>query len=425
MRLSQSFSKTVKSVSEELESANARLLTQGGYIHQEIAGVYSYLPLGLRVLNKIEAIVRSEMDKIGSEVLLSSLAPKANWETTGRLESVDVLFKASGGNQLSQEKNSTEYVLNSTHEEIITPLVQSFVQSYKDLPVAAYQIQTKFRNEARAKSGLMRGREFRMKDLYSFHVSEADLNAFYEKAKESYQAIFAALGLGADTFITYASGGDFTTAYSHEFQTLLANGEDTIYLDRATGVAYNKEVVTDEDAKKLGVDFSKMEIIRASEVGNIFPLGLKFSKAFDFSYLDENGAKQPVYMGCYGIGTSRLMGVIAEKFADEKGLVWPEPIAPFAYHLITLHGEGTEAESAKIYDTLGADNVLWDDRKDKGAGEMFGDADLLGIPVQLIVSPRNLAKNAVEVKSRGGKFESFMVPLEEVSGLAEKIVKAS
>jgi prolyl-tRNA synthetase len=421
MRLSQSFVKTSKSVSEELESTNARLLTQGGYIKQEIAGVYSFLPLGVRVLANIENIVRQEMNLVGMEVLLPSLSSRTSWEKTGRDESVDVLFKASGANKISAEKNSAEYILNSTHEEVITPLMQSFAQSYKDLPTVAYQIQTKFRNEARAKSGLLRGREFRMKDLYSFHVSEADLLSFYETMKVHYLAVYARLGLGEETFVTYASGGDFTQAYSHEFQTLLENGEDTIYLDRENHIAYNREIVTEEDSKKLGVDFSKLEQVRASEVGNIFPLNTKFSKAFDYSYLDEQGEKQLVYMGCYGIGTSRLMGVIAEKLADAKGLVWPQEVAPFTYHLVTLHGENTHAESEKVYAALGAEHVLWDDRTGKGAGEMFADADLLGMPVQLIISPRNLANGVVEVKSRSSIFAAFTLPLEDIAKLPAKL----
>jgi prolyl-tRNA synthetase len=282
MRLSQLFTKTTKTVSEETESINARLLTRAGYIRQEIAGAYTFLPLGFRVLSNIESIVREEMDKVAPELVMPSITSQQRWMDTGRLESVDVLFEVSGANAPSRERNSATYILNPTHEDLITPIMREFVQSYKDLPRTTYQIQTKFRNEPRAKSGIMRGREFRMKDLYSFHTDEADLMRFYESMKAVYTRVFARLGLGDDTFITLASGGDFTDNYSHEFQTILPSGEDTIYLDRANNIAYNKEVATPDDARKLGVDFDALEVVRASEVGNIFPLGTKYAQSLDF-----------------------------------------------------------------------------------------------------------------------------------------------
>ncbi len=396
MKYSQVPFSTTKNVSAELQSKNARLLTQAGYIHQEIAGVYTFLPFGLKVLKKIESIVREEMDKIGVEVLLTSLAPKANWEATGRLGKVDVLMQATPANEIAKEKHDGSYVLSPTHEEIVTPLLQAYVHSYKDLPTAVYQIQTKFRNEPRAKSGLLRCREFRMKDLYSFHVSEADLLSYYEKAKHSYMTIFQRLGLGADTVMTVAGGGDFTTEYSHEFQVIVESGEDTIYLDRKNNIAYNKEVVTPEDAKKLKVDFDALEQVKACEVGNIFPLNTKFSDAFGYTYTAEDGSKQPVYMGCYGIGPSRVMGVIVEKFADDKGLVWPKQVAPFAVHLIDVQNKerGEEIYTALVQQGV---DVLWDDR-DVRAGEKFADADLLGIPVRLVVSAKTGEK--IEWKER-------------------------
>ncbi len=373
-------------VASELVSINAKLLTQAGFIHQELAGAYTMLPLGLRVLTKIENIIRAQMDKVGVEINMTSLAPIANWQQSGRFETVDVLMKTTPANKVSAQKNTTEYVLSPTHEDMITPMIAEGNRSYKDLPISVYQIQTKFRNEPRAKSGLLRGREFRMKDLYSFHVSEADLMRFYEAMKPRYSAIYEKLGIGNDTYITLASGGDFTTEYSHEFQTVLDSGEDTIYLDRENRIAYNKEVTSPEDAKKLGVDFSKLEIVRASEVGNIFPLMTKFSKAFNYTYADENGTQNPVFMGCYGIGSTRLMGVIVEKFADGKGMVWPKAIAPFAVELIDInaHERGEEIYT-KLQDT--GIEVLWDDR-DERAGAKFADADLIGIPVRLVVSAK-------------------------------------
>lgn len=400
MKYTTGFIKTRKEIAKDIESINGQLLIRGSFIHQEIAGVYTFLPLGLRVLNNIENIIRKHMNKISSELLMSGLQPVSSWETTGRLESVDVLFKATGGNKASREKNNTDYVLGSTHEEIITPLVQEYVTSYKELPVALYQIQTKYRNEARAKSGILRGREFRMKDLYSFHTDEDDMNKYYQVCMDLYHQIYAEIGIGEDTFTTLASGGDFTTNFSHEFQTVTDAGEDDIYLDRANKIAYNKEIVNEENATRLGVDFSKMEIVKACEVGNIFPLNTKFSKSFDYNFIDENGDQHPVIMGCYGIGSSRLMGVIVEKFNDEKGIIWPKSIAPFQIHLITL-GESEQVNKIanEIY-THYNDQVLWDNRNEITAGHKFADADLVGCPLRVVVSEKSLAKGGVEIKYR-------------------------
>ncbi|HEV7449774.1 MAG TPA: aminoacyl--tRNA ligase-related protein [Candidatus Paceibacterota bacterium] len=403
MRQSKLFTKTRREAPKDEVSKNAQLLIRAGYIHKEMAGVYSYLPLGLRTLNKIENIIRVEMDKIGREVLLPALSPQELWKQTGRLGIVDSLMRTVGANELSLAKNDASYVLNPTHEELITPIAQENLQSYKDLPAAYYQIQNKFRNEARAKSGLLRGREFRMKDLYSFHRDEADLLKYYEQAKDSYRAVFNTLDIGKDTFITLASGGDFTTGFSHEFQTLVESGEDTIYLDRATNIAYNKEVVTDENAKKLGVNFDSMEQVKACEVGNIFPLNTKFSKAFNYNYTDEEGKQQLVYMGCYGIGPSRLMGILVEKFADDKGIVWPEAVAPFRVHLVSLANSNDDVvqEADELYRELSEAGVevLYDDR-DARAGEKFADSDLIGIPLRIVVSEKTLAAGKFECVER-------------------------
>ncbi len=415
MRFSQLFTRTSKTISEETESLNARLLTRAGMIHQEIAGVYTFLPLGLRVLRKIEDIVREEMEPLGTELLMPTLTSPERWRATDRYESVDVLFKALGANDPSRTRNDSEYVVNPTHEDVVTPMAAHFRTSYKDFPFAVFQIQTKFRNEPRAKSGLLRGREFRMKDLYSFHTSEADLRAFYELAKAAYQRVYERLGLGDDTYMTLASGGDFTDDYSHEYQTILPSGEDTIYLDREHKIAYNKEVATPEDAQKLGIDFAALEEVRASEVGNIFPLGTKYSKALSYEYVDEQNQRHLVWMGSYGIGTSRLMGVIAEKFADDKGLVWPQQVAPYRYHLVVL-GEDTEVRQAadEVYQQLAGD-VLYDDRAGVSAGEKFADAELIGCPVRLVISPKTLADGEVEVASRSEKFAPTRLSLKEIA----------
>lgn len=406
MRQSHLYTKTRKENPADEVSKNAILLTRAGFIHKEMAGVYTMLPLGLRVLRKIEDIIRLHMNAVANELLMPSLSPEERWSATGRLDTIDVLMRTVPANNASKEKSSNSYVLNPTHEDVITPIVKDIARSYRDLPVAFYQIQTKFRNEARAKSGILRGREFRMKDLYSFHKDQEDLMKYYEAMKIVYTNVFQDIGIGEDTFLTVASGGDFTPNFSHEFQTLTEAGEDLIYVDRKNKIAYNKEVVTEENAAKLGVDFGALEQIKACEVGNIFPLDTRFSKALDYTYTDEKGEQQLIYMGSYGIGPSRLMGVVTEKLADEKGLVWPASIAPFSVHLIVL-GKDKDGEAHKqaelLYKQL-TDNhveVLFDDRELQ-AGEKFADSDLIGIPMRIVVSDKSLTAGGVEVKERTG-----------------------
>jgi prolyl-tRNA synthetase len=416
MRQSQLFTKTRKEAPTDEVSKNAILLTRAGYIHKEMAGVYSYLPLGVRVLRKIEDIIRHHMDTVGTEILMPSLSPEERWQVTGRLDSIDVLMKTIPANKASHERSANSYVLNPTHEDVITPIVRDVARSYRDLPVSVYQIQTKFRNEARAKSGILRGREFRMKDLYSFHKDQEDLMRFYEAMKTVYKNVFDDIGIGADTYLTVASGGDFTPNFSHEFQTLTEAGEDLIYVDKKNKIAYNKEVVNEDNAKKLGVDFDSLEQIKACEVGNIFPLDTRFSAALDYTYTDENGEQKIIYMGSYGIGPSRLMGVVTEKFADEKGLVWPASIAPFSLHLVVLYKD-KQSEAYKtaesIYKKLTDEGVevLFDDRE-ASPGEKFADSDLLGIPMRVVVSDKSLEKGGVELKERTRE-ESQIVSLED------------
>jgi len=551
MRYTELFGKTNKN-SKGYDSVNATLLIKGGFVDQTMAGVYSYLPLGQRVLSRIEKIIREEMDQVGQEVFLPGIVPTELWETTGRFESVDVLFKAEGANKLSKEKNDATYVLNPTHEEVITPIAQKFNTSYKDLPTAVYQIQTKYRNETRPKSGLLRGREFRMKDLYSFHVSQEDLQRYYEDVKKAYFKIFKRLGLGNETYIAAASGGDFTEDYSHEFQTLCDTGEDTIFYVRRTGDCYNKEVaparapdypqdtekkdmyeirkadvigvdelckflniephrtsktmiyesdkgvvvasvrgdyevneyklckasgakwvklaseevVTKTTGAKVGyaglvglpkdiilcvddalekhINFEtganktdchlvnvnwdrdapkpekfydikmakegdlhpltgeKYEMHRSCEVGNIFPLNTKFSEAFGYYFTDKDGTQKPVYMGSYGIGSSRIMGVIVEKYHDDKGIIWPHKVAPYTVHLVGLNYEEAEmkARIEDIYEKFknAGLEVLFDNREDVGAGEKFADADLIGLPYRAVLSKRT--GDRIEVKTR-------------------------
>lgn len=394
MRQSQLFTKTRKEVPKDEIALNAQLLIKAGFVYKEMAGVYSYLPLGLRVLNNIGKIIREEMDAIGGqEIFMTALQEKEVWEKTNRWDDnvVDNWFKTT-------LKNDTELGLAFTHEEPITEMMKNFISSYKDLPIYAYDIRTVFRNEVRTKSGIMRGREFSWKALYSFSRNEKEHNDFYEKSKSAYQNVFKRVGLGEKTYLTFASGGTFSK-YSHEFQTVSEAGEDIIYISKEKNIAINKEVYTDEVLNDL--DLKKEELIekKAIEVGNIFSLGNKFSDALGLKYLDEKGEKQFVYMGSYGIGISRLMGVIAEIYNDEKGVIWPEEIAPFKVHLISLN-QNEEAE--KIYQDLidAGIEVLYDDREEASAGEKLQDADLIGCPYRVVVSAKTLKENSVEVKKR-------------------------
>ena len=365
-------------------------MLRAGFIDKLAAGVYSFLPLGWRVINKIQGIIREEMIAIdGQEVNMPSLAPKENWQATGRWETLDVLFKLAA----SDDK---EYVLNPTHEEVVTPLAKKFIYSYRELPMAVFQIQNKFRNEKRAKAGLLRGREFLMKDLYSFHANQADLDEYYERAIVAYNNIFKRLGLGEKTYLTFASGGSFSK-YSHEFQTVTEAGEDIIYVCEACKMAVNQEIINEQDSCPQCGNKDLKET-KAVESGNIFKLGTKYSKPFDLKYQDNNGEKKDVIMGCYGLGISRVLGAIVEACHDEKGIIWPDSIAPYRFHLLSLN---VNQEADKIYDTLTQSGleVLYDDR-DLSAGEKFADSDLIGCPYRLVLSKKSLEKGGLELKQR-------------------------
>jgi prolyl-tRNA synthetase len=397
VRLSQLFTKTSKTIPADETSKNARLLIQAGFVHKEMAGVYSYLPLGLRVLNNIANIVRQEMDAVsGLEILMPALQVKERYEATGRWDDkvVDDWFK-------TKLVNGTELGLGFSHEENLVPLMKKYISSYRDLPLLPYQIQTKFRNELRSKSGLMRGREFLMKDMYSFAISQEQHDEIYDKVKNAYSKVFNLLGLANQTYITTASGGSFSK-YSHEFQTLSAAGEDTIHLDRNRKIAINKEVLNDEVIADLGLKREELEEVRSIEVGNIFSLGTKFSEPFDLKVNDQNGEPHTLIMGCYGIGISRVMGTIAELFSDEYGLVWPESIAPA---IVIIDRLGDAEETVKAADSLYNElldhrvEVLYDDR-DVRPGEKFADADLMGIPLRIVVSDKTISAGNFEVKKR-------------------------
>ncbi len=339
------------------------------------------------------------MNKVGGiEILMSSFQPKENWEKTGRWKGMSDLYKVS-------DSSGREVALGPTHEEIIVPILKNYVSSYKDLPIAIYQIQNKFRMELRAKSGMLRGREFIMKDMYSFHASKEDFEKFYDEMKNVYKSIFKRVGIGHLTYMTFASGGTFSK-YSHEFQTISSAGEDIIYIDETSGIALNKEVFSDEILSQLNLTKEKLVEERAIEVGNIFDLKTKYSEPFDLSYTDPKEKKHTVLMGCYGIGLSRLLGAIVEVLSDDKGIIWPESIAPFQVHLLSLgDNEAVLRETDKIYESLQKNNieVLFDDRRTVSAGEKFADADLLGMPYRVVVSERSMKENGIEVKKRSEK----------------------
>jgi prolyl-tRNA synthetase len=375
------------------ESYNAQVLIRGGFIDKVGAGIYTILPLGLRVLSKINQIIREEMDRIGGqELLMPALNPKEVWQTTGRWEGFDALFKLKGS-------DSKEYALGATHEEIVTPLAKKHLFSYRELPAAVYQIQTKFRNEKRAKAGLIRGREFLMKDLYSFHADEDDLNRFYKQAQRAYFKVFERCGLLDVTYLTFASGGAFTK-YSHEYQTVTAAGEDTIHICDECQIAINQEIIEDQPGCP-NCERTDLRQEKAVEVGNIFKLRTRFSKACGLTYKDAAGEDQLVEMGCYGIGPSRVMGTLVEVHHDDRGVIWPESVAPFKVHLISLNQDKVAQE---VYEALlerGAE-VLFDDRN-LSAGEKFAEADLIGCPFRAVVSEKSLAQgDKIEVKRRSG-----------------------
>lgn len=394
MRLSKNFTRTIKQAPADEVARNAQLLIRAGYVHKTMAGVYSYLPLGLKVVENIKQIVREEMNKISSqELVMSTLQSKELWQETGRWsdELVDVWFK-------SKLQDGTEVGFGWTHEEPIVDLLRNYLKSYKDLPISVYQFQNKLRNELRAKSGIMRGREFVMKDMYSVHASKEDLDKYYNAAIEAYKRCYDRFGIGDETYVTFASGGAFTK-FSHEFQTICDAGEDYIYLHRGKNIAVNEEVL-DEAVKELGIDRSELERVKTAEVGNIFNFGTQKSEEMRLVFTDAEGVEQYAYMGSYGIGISRVMGVIVEKFADDKGLVWPENIAPAKVYLVQI-GSQSRATADELYQKLQSAGIetIYDDR-DERPGVKFADAELLGIPYRVTVSDRLLDNGKWEVSTR-------------------------
>ncbi|MBU1000330.1 hypothetical protein KKE78_02975 [Patescibacteria group bacterium] len=406
MKYSKLFPKTLKQAPSGAESINQQLLVRAGFIHQEMAGVYTYLPMGWKVLDKISDIVREEMDKIeGQELVMPALHPADLWKKTGRFTSVDVLFKLKGA-------GGADLVLGPTHEEIIYPLVAEYVSSYRDLPVYLYQIQVKFRNEPRAKAGLLRGREFLMKDLYSFHTSDDDRNSYYKKVREAYLRIFKRIGLKA--LETKASGGTFSDL-SEEFQVITPSGEDTIFVCLKCGSVFNKEILSDKKCSDCG---GSLKQEKAIEVGNIFPLKRSFAETFKLYFTNQSGQQEIVSAGCYGLGISRAMGAIVEVSHDNKGIIWSEAVAPYRVHLVGLDlgDPHVESEAEKLYKLFLVENVevLFDDRVNVSAGAKFADADLIGIPYRVVISKKTCltssrnSGNKLEIKKRSEKETKFL-----------------
>ncbi len=410
MRQSQLFTKTRREAPKDEVAKNAQLLIRAGYIHKEMAGVYSMLPLGLRVHEKIKQIVREEMNSIGGqELIMSTLQSKELWESTGRWDDdvVDVWFKttlAAGG----------EAGFGWSHEEPIGEMMKNHISSAKDLPIYVYQFQNKLRNELRAKSGIMRGREFGMKDAYSFCDGEEQHEKIYADTIEAYKKVYDRLGIGDDTFVTFAPGGAFTE-FSHEFQTVCEAGEDYVYFNKDKSIAINEEVMSDDTLKKLNVTKDELEKVKTAEVGNIFNFGLQKATDLGLSYKNAEGAKTPVWMGSYGIGTTRLIGVLVEKFADDRGIVWPESVAPFKLHLVVLDGQEGEAraDADRLYEELTSKDVdvLYDDR-DVRPGEKFADADLLGMPYRAVISDKTIAAGQIELYDRSADITKMITEQE-------------
>lgn len=407
MKQSQLCTKTLRESPKDEVSVNAKLLIRAGFIDKLAAGIYTFLPLGLQVLRKIKNIIREEMIALdGQEILMPALNPKENWQATGRWTEFEALFKLKG----FEDK---DYVLAPTHEEIVAPLAKKLIFSYQDLPLALFHIQTKFRNELRAKSGLLRTREFLMKDLYSFHADQKDLDQYYKKVTDAYFEILEHCGLKDKTYLTLASGGTFSK-YSHEFQALTEDGEDTIFICKKCNLAINAEIKPKTPAcPDCGAkDFKEA---KAVEVGNIFKLGTKYSEPFGLKFRDASGKEQPVIMGCYGIGPGRVMGTIVELHHDDQGIIWPTEVAPFAAHLLALgEDERIKKEADALYQQLAAKRteVLYDDRS-ASPGEKFADADLIGIPLRIVVSEKTLEKDSVEIKKRDEK-ETKLIKIPDI-----------
>jgi len=407
MKQSRLFCKTKKETPKDAEVISHKLLVKGDFIEQTISGVYRFLPLGLKVLKKIEKIIREEMWDLGAqEVLLPTLQDKKLWLETNRWQTIDPpLFKLL-------DRHQKEIALGPTHEEEMVDIARKRVKSYQDLPFSLFQIQNKFRNEMRASGGLLRQREFLMKDLYSFYSNEEEAREFYERVKKAYFKIFRRCAL--QTILVEASSGTIGGKLSHEFQVEAEVGEDRILICSKCGYGVNIEKIG--EIKKCPECRGILEKKNSIEVGHIFYLGTKYSKAMSADFKDRDGKEKPILMGCYGIGLPRLMATIVEIHHDEKGMIWPQSVAPFQLHLIRIeNSRPVKLAAEKLYNDLTKENieVLYDDRLDKSAGEKFADCDLIGVPRRLVISERTLKQNCAELKNRGAK-KTKLIKINEV-----------
>lgn len=416
MKQTDLFLKTKKQALKDDTSLNSQLLYRAGYIDKTMAGAYALLPLGLQLHNNICNIIRKEINLLNAQELkLNILTPKENWVKTDRWDNFDALFRF-------KSSYGSSFALGATHEEIITPLAKDFIKSYKDLPFALYQIQTKLRDEARPKGGMLRLREFTMKDLYSFHENRQDLDKYYEKVKKAYLKIFKQLKL--KVYAVEASGETFSNL-SHEFLTPLEIGEDEILVCEKDETHFCKKSDHGE-IQTCPVCKSNIKKIKVAELAHIFKLETKFSKAFDVNYLDKQGKQNLVYMGCYGIGISRIIGILAEKFADDKGLSFPNSVAPFSIHLVPLYTKEAKVNKKiqdqilKIYDKLVKSNisVLYDNREVSNSIKLV-ESDLIGIPYRIVISEKTLENNSFEFKERNKK-TAKIIPLKNFN---EKLIK--
>lgn len=396
--LSNQLTHTLRSVSEGMDSKNARLLTQAGFISRAAAGIYTLMPLAVRVLGRIETIIREEMNSLGAhELLVSGLQPRELWERTGRWDSIDVLYRFAS-------RHGAEYCLSATAEEPVVAACTHAIRSYRDLPLSVYQISPKYRDEHRARAGMLRGREFRMKDLYSFHLNDSELNEFYESVCKAYARIFDRCGIGKHTVRTFASGGVFSR-FSDEFQLLHESGEDTILITEDGRTAVNTEIAQDSEALRIvfGDKIPTLIERRAIEVGNTFKLGTRYTDALGLRIQDHAGVVGSVRMCSYGIGTTRLLASIAEVYGDECGLVWPQEVAPYDLHVVQIGEQDRSSDQLDQIKRLCTDeriSTLLDLREGVRPGEKFATADLIGIPLRVVVGGARTSAHTIEVKDR-------------------------
>jgi prolyl-tRNA synthetase len=412
---------TLKDAPQEAEIVSHKLMLRSGMIRKVASGIYSWLPIGLRVLRKVEDIVREEMNASGAqEVFMPMVQPKELWEETQRWEKM--------GPELLriQDRHKRNFCLGPTHEEIITDIIRDNIKSYKELPLNIYQIQTKFRDEVRPRYGIMRGREFLMKDSYSFNIDEESLQETYLSMRDTYKRVLNRIGL--DFKISKADSGAIGGDSSEEFHVLAENGEDSIAISDSSEFAINTELLLkdDEDINSLNGKPSPdgngvIQVKKGIEVGHIFKLGKLYAESMNASVLNSDGQKSTLFMGCYGIGVSRLVAAAIEQNYDEKGIIWPHSIAPFDINIISIgHNKDEKITSAAndLYQELCemGYSVILDDRKD-GYGAKIKDSELIGIPLNIIIGKNFLKNKEIELLGRNGK--NSVNPIDDIKTILD------